>query len=193
MGEGGHIHGLANGLTYLFSVLVILSFVLLGTCWCATRWLCGCISRRRHKQRRMEQQKEVQLALEACVQSLPTRVVANDEQHDVCSVCLEALTVGDQLRVLPCGHEEFHQSCIDTWLLRLNDAEPTCPLCKSPAVVVRRLEMQLGGDTLGTQSPAGRFEVRRRATSSQAHRSSRSWSAGGEQSTQSGTDVWSTK
>lgn len=41
-----------------------------------------------------------------------------------CSVCLADFEDDDAVRRLPCGHD-FHQSCIDVWLLR----NKRCPLC----------------------------------------------------------------
>lgn len=41
-----------------------------------------------------------------------------------CSICTEPYLEGATLRQLPCGHE-FHQCCIDPWLLRRS---ATCPL-----------------------------------------------------------------
>eukprot|EP01035_Chromulina_nebulosa_P017850 gene17850-23463_t len=44
-----------------------------------------------------------------------------------CSICLNEITIGDKIRVLPdpCGHS-FHVSCIDEWLKQA----VICPLCK---------------------------------------------------------------
>ncbi len=45
---------------------------------------------------------------------------------DECAVCYVGFEDGDALKVLPCGHSQFHLGCIRTWLER----SPTCPLCR---------------------------------------------------------------
>lgn len=42
-----------------------------------------------------------------------------------CCICLGCYNSGEQLRVLKCGHY-FHQSCVDTWILKHRNC---CPLC----------------------------------------------------------------
>ncbi|KAI8869285.1 hypothetical protein GQ42DRAFT_123983 [Ramicandelaber brevisporus] len=49
---------------------------------------------------------------------------SNDDFHP-CSICLDEYSVGDFMRILPCGHR-FHVECIDVWLSR----SVTCPNCK---------------------------------------------------------------
>jgi hypothetical protein len=44
-----------------------------------------------------------------------------------CVICLNDFASADAVRVLPCGHYEFHQACVDEWLTRRDDC---CPLCK---------------------------------------------------------------
>eukprot|EP00746_Dinoflagellata_sp_MGD_P016642 gnl/MRDRNA2_/MRDRNA2_137694_c0_seq1.p1 gnl/MRDRNA2_/MRDRNA2_137694_c0~~gnl/MRDRNA2_/MRDRNA2_137694_c0_seq1.p1 ORF type:complete len:273 (+),score=29.25 gnl/MRDRNA2_/MRDRNA2_137694_c0_seq1:143-961(+) len=45
-----------------------------------------------------------------------------------CSICLNDVVQGENIRYLPgCGHL-FHKSCIDLWMVRRAD----CPLCKCP-------------------------------------------------------------
>ncbi|KXS10460.1 hypothetical protein M427DRAFT_61990 [Gonapodya prolifera JEL478] len=46
-----------------------------------------------------------------------------------CGLCSGNLAVGDTVRVLPCGCEQFHRTCIDRALLRA----PNCPTCSAPA------------------------------------------------------------
>jgi len=46
-----------------------------------------------------------------------------------CSVCLETLVNGDELRTIPCMHS-FHVHCIDTWLR----TKPNCPVCMYPVL-----------------------------------------------------------
>lgn len=45
-------------------------------------------------------------------------------QNCCCSICMEPLTEGVEVRVLPCGHR-FDRSCVDPWLL---ERSATCPL-----------------------------------------------------------------
>ncbi|KAH9500017.1 hypothetical protein Btru_076172 [Bulinus truncatus] len=42
-----------------------------------------------------------------------------------CSICLHDYQIGDEIRILPCGHE-FHKTCVDEWLKKA----PTCPICR---------------------------------------------------------------
>jgi hypothetical protein len=45
---------------------------------------------------------------------------------EVCSICLENFSEGQQAKKLPnCGHQ-FHKNCIALWLLRSR----ICPFCK---------------------------------------------------------------
>ncbi len=46
------------------------------------------------------------------------------EEHLGCSICTEDFTVGEDVRVLPCGHK-FHPACVDPWLINVSG---TCPL-----------------------------------------------------------------
>lgn len=54
-----------------------------------------------------------------------------------CSVCLNELEEGNDVRVLPCGHA-FHRTCADLWLV--NGQRNSCPLC------MRRVCDQRGPD-----------------------------------------------
>lgn len=51
-----------------------------------------------------------------------------------CSICLGCYAMGEQLRVLGCGHY-FHSSCVDTWLLKHRNCCPLCLLVVGPAAV----------------------------------------------------------
>ncbi|KAI9225837.1 MAG: hypothetical protein DHS80DRAFT_33322 [Piptocephalis tieghemiana] len=62
---------------------------------------------------------------------IPDKEKSPGEEHaryimQTCSVCLDDFLVGDELRLLPCGHR-FHSMCIDPWLLNKSSC---CPLCK---------------------------------------------------------------
>lgn len=43
-----------------------------------------------------------------------------------CSICIEDLVVGEQVRLLPCGHM-FHPGCVDTWLAEKARCPLRCP------------------------------------------------------------------
>lgn len=42
-----------------------------------------------------------------------------------CAICLEAYTIKDTVKCLPCSHI-YHSTCIDEWLSH----KPNCPVCK---------------------------------------------------------------
>ncbi|KAF8948237.1 E3 ubiquitin-protein ligase rnf13 [Haplosporangium gracile] len=60
--------------------------------------------------------------LDANTDSVPQEGFTND----MCAICLDEFSKGEELRTLPC-HHEFHCECIDPWLTRKSS---TCPLCK---------------------------------------------------------------
>ncbi|KAF9361717.1 hypothetical protein BGX26_000072 [Mortierella sp. AD094] len=51
---------------------------------------------------------------------------ANANAQTMCAVCLAEYGVGDKVRTLPCFHQ-YHQGCIDPWLLNVSSL---CPICK---------------------------------------------------------------
>ncbi|EOD19239.1 hypothetical protein EMIHUDRAFT_60581, partial [Emiliania huxleyi CCMP1516] len=59
---------------------------------------------------------------------------AEEEQEDLCAICLEELVVGDAAAGLPCSHS-FHETCIRKWLAtqRGSHRRMTCPVCKASA------------------------------------------------------------
>lgn len=48
-----------------------------------------------------------------------------DDENACCAICLSEFEDGDQLRRLPCGHQQFHSCCVDHWLSKAG----RCPLC----------------------------------------------------------------
>ncbi|XP_021768732.1 E3 ubiquitin-protein ligase RING1-like [Chenopodium quinoa] len=63
--------------------------------------------------------------LEAVVEGLERKRVAEVEDEGECSICLEKLGVGTVLIVLPCLHV-YHTECIIRWLERTH----FCPFCR---------------------------------------------------------------
>ena len=43
-----------------------------------------------------------------------------------CTICLETLKKGDEVKKLPCGHV-FHSACVTPWLIK---KRPVCPVCR---------------------------------------------------------------
>ncbi|KAJ3087916.1 hypothetical protein HK102_009992 [Quaeritorhiza haematococci] len=49
-----------------------------------------------------------------------------ETQRDCCAICIDEFVVGNRVRQLPCKHQ-FHDTCVDPWLLQHNRL---CPICK---------------------------------------------------------------
>jgi len=68
-------------------------------------------------------------ASEAAIQALPKKEIEehmlDDNGKAECSICMDAVEVGDPITVLPCKHW-FHESCIKAWLVE----HDTCPHCR---------------------------------------------------------------
>lgn len=82
-----------------------------------------------HEVRRLRKKGGL-LQMKVCEQHGEHTVVQRvPEDEEQCSICMEAYTDGEQLRVLPCEHR-FHTHCVDRWLQTCYH----CPLCRrSPA------------------------------------------------------------
>lgn len=71
-----------------------------------------------------------------------------------CIVCFDDFQVGEQVRVLPCGHR-FHVRCIDPWLL----LRAECPVCHKSIRVGVADDVQLVVRTLSEATHAAASEA----------------------------------
>lgn len=55
------------------------------------------------------------------------REMMGDSAKAECTICIDEMTVGDEVTVLPCKHW-FHGECVVLWLKEHN----TCPICRTP-------------------------------------------------------------
>ncbi|KAB8337040.1 hypothetical protein FH972_021344 [Carpinus fangiana] len=69
-------------------------------------------------------------ASEAAIAALPRRPVGprelGEEGKAECSICMDSVTTGVEISVLPCSHW-FHPDCVKAWL----SEHDTCPVCRS--------------------------------------------------------------
>lgn len=72
------------------------------------------------------EESEKKTVPQGVVDRIPCRTSQGGCSERECSVCLSQFEAGDRVRKLPCEHE-FHSSCIDRWLLSMNQ---TCPCCR---------------------------------------------------------------
>eukprot|EP00053_Salpingoeca_punica_P009098 m.81456 g.81456 ORF g.81456 m.81456 type:complete len:490 (-) comp14877_c1_seq3:328-1797(-) len=99
-------------------------------------------------------QREIVEENEAVLKRIPTRDFIQTEKIDdpnlrpSCAVCLEDFESGEELRVLPCGHE-LHRVCVDPWL----SANRTCPLCKADVATARTSIDNGDASSAGAASP----------------------------------------
>lgn len=63
------------------------------------------------------------------LQNLPSHAAPDFETAAECSVCLAAISPGQDIVRLPCGHL-YHHTCIVRWLARSRH----CPFCRASAV-----------------------------------------------------------
>lgn len=68
-------------------------------------------------------------ATQSDIESLPRRTVTEEmlgpEHTAECSICMDDVSVGEEVTVLPCKHW-FHPQCITAWLVE----HDTCPHCR---------------------------------------------------------------
>lgn len=57
-------------------------------------------------------------------QGIANNANENNEEGEVCPICLLEYEEGDEIRCLPCNHF-FHKDCVDSWLVN-NSSCPTC-------------------------------------------------------------------
>ncbi|KAL1660746.1 hypothetical protein GGF50DRAFT_130037 [Schizophyllum commune] len=59
---------------------------------------------------------------------------------ETCPICIVDFEEGDDLRVLPCaGRHQFHQRCVDPWLLQLSSS---CPICRQDFLALENMLAQ---------------------------------------------------
>lgn len=67
------------------------------------------------------------LQLQPLVRSFPAFSQRSDvENAPDCTICLETLKQGDEVKKLPCGHV-FHSVCVTPWLMK---KRAVCPVCR---------------------------------------------------------------
>lgn len=67
------------------------------------------------------------------IDALPVEMAKEADKEIRCCICMCDVEVGDELRVLPCGHK-YHKSCIDQWLTY----NGCCPVDKKRIAKKRR-------------------------------------------------------
>lgn len=69
-------------------------------------------------------------ASEAAIAALPRKPVGaaelGEEGKAECSICMDSVTLGVEINVLPCNHW-FHPDCVKAWL----SEHDTCPVCRA--------------------------------------------------------------
>ena len=106
------------------------------------------------------------------INQLPSKQYKKRSSPESCTVCLDVFRDGDEVRVLPCGHNTFHTRCLDSWLASRNRS---CPLCrhnvtKMKLKVQESLSNDEDGDEMGSDVPlvSGRQEQNYSSTSASA-------------------------
>ena len=60
----------------------------------------------------------------ATAAAAPPADASSADDHIGCSIYTEDFNMGEDVRLLPCGHQ-FHPPCIDPWLVNVSG---TCPM-----------------------------------------------------------------
>uniref|UniRef100_A0A7C9D153 RING-type domain-containing protein n=1 Tax=Opuntia streptacantha TaxID=393608 RepID=A0A7C9D153_OPUST len=60
----------------------------------------------------------------------------------LCAVCLDSLTRGQRIRIMPKCKHFYHLGCIDAWL----ESHCTCPICRTPVIPLTHIHHQQLGD-----------------------------------------------
>jgi len=89
-----------------------------------------------------------QLTAEQVNEWLPIISYRDDEEMggEACSICLDDLNCGEEVRQLPCKHV-FHEDCVGKWL---TERSSTCPLCKLD--LLQQAEEMVETDDTSTQA-----------------------------------------
>merc|ERR1719244_731461 len=61
--------------------------------------------------------------------SQPPPSLVDQEDSNICAVCLEEMFDHNSKRLNPCGHK-FHNHCINEWMHTHGGAGNTCPMCR---------------------------------------------------------------
>ena len=81
------------------------------------------------------------------VAELPSRTFRRSEGVDAidgtCAVCLDVFLDGEIVKTLPSCAHEFHEACVDRWLLRRD----CCPICRRRASIDVDREQNGDGDS----------------------------------------------
>lgn len=69
---------------------------------------------------------------------------------EACVICCACLLHGQSTLKLPCGHGNWHESCILQWLVE----RCTCPICRAPVPELEFLNITFNGDPSGAAGAA---------------------------------------
>ena len=78
--------------------------------------------------------EQSELSVVSALCALPETPFVSDEDAE-CALCMDTLSRGEMIRVLPrCGHQ-YHTKCIDRWLLEGQAHQRRrCPLCNAEPI-----------------------------------------------------------